>query len=77
MAIELILKDVSFQDRSRGAVLGDVAVFRYDIIGEEVDRASIEIVVPWTGDLGVAQTEANQRIRDFSLELAKSTGAVP
>jgi len=53
-------------------------VFRYDILGEEADRATIEIVVPWTtADLGAAQKEAEQRIRDFALAFAKSTGAVP
>jgi hypothetical protein len=71
MAIELILKDVSLQERSRGAVSGDVAMFRYEISGEGVDRGTIEIVVPWTGDLGAAQIEAHDRVRQFAPEFAK------
>lgn len=74
MAINLILQNVSFQESS---MTGDVAVFRYTVDGEGVDTGTIEIVVPWTGDLGAAQTQAQQQIANFSSEFAKATGSVP
>jgi len=74
VTILLELKTVAFEERLTGSVVGDVAVFHYNISGEGVERGTIEIVVPWAVNLGNAQQDAESKLKHFSGELAKSVG---
>ena len=72
----LEFKSVEMVKRSMAGVSQDVAVFRYELSGEGVDRGAIEIdVAMTTPDLGAAQAEAEKRIADFAAEFANLTAA--